>query len=115
MPIWSRQSRPVKVSRTEGNRLYLESEAGPKGKGVIREMQLFPQERVESNGETRFTRTKSVITFDEVPEGTKVTASLEVEVKGRWAWIFKTHGKADVESSALEELTSFARYVEGLP
>jgi uncharacterized membrane protein len=115
LPRWSRQSRPVKVSRREGDKLYLESEGSSKGNKVIREMRLFPQERVESNRETRFTRTRSIVRFEEVPEGTKVTASLDVEVKGRWAWILKTRGKAEVESSALEELNSFARYVEALP
>jgi hypothetical protein len=44
-----------------------------------------------------------------------VTASLDVQVKAHWAWILRTRGKAEVESSALEELTSFAKYVESLP
>ena len=78
-------------------------------------MKLFPSERVESEGETRLTRTRSVVRFDEVPEGTRITASLDVEVKGRWSWIFKTQGKAEAESSAMEELSSFAKYVEGAP
>ena len=78
-------------------------------------MKLFPPERVESEVETRFTRTRSVIRFDDVPEGTRITASLDVELKGRWSWVFKTQGKAEAESSAMEELSSFARYVEGAP
>ena len=77
-------------------------------------MKLFPPERVESQGETRLTRTKSVVGFEEVPEGTRITASLDVELKGRWAWVFKTQGTAQAETSAMEELRSFARYVEGL-
>jgi len=78
-------------------------------------MKLFPLERVESLGETKFTRTRSVVRFDEVPEGTRITASLDVELKGRWSWVFKTQGKAEAESSAMEELSSFAKYVESGP
>jgi hypothetical protein len=117
MPKWSKQSLAVRIVRKEGDAVYLESEGVSKGKKrkVVSELKLFPQERVESEGETRFTRTKRVIMFEEVPEGTKVTASLDVQVKAHWAWILRTRGKAEVESSALEELTSFAKYVESLP
>jgi hypothetical protein len=55
------------------------------------------------------------VKFEEVPEGTRVTASLDVQIKGRWSWVLKTQGKAEAESSATKELNSFARYVEGLP
>jgi len=82
-------------------------------RSVAERLKLFPPERVESEGETRSRRTKSVVTFEEVPEGTRVTASLDVQLKGRWSWILRTRGKADAESSAMEELASFARYVEG--
>jgi len=113
MPKWSREKGEVRVSRGEENKVYLERTSG--GRPAIREMKLFPPERVESEGETRFTRTKSVVRFDEVPDGTRVTASLEVQIKGHWSWIMKTRGKAEAESSAMEELSSFARYVEALP
>lgn len=117
MPKWSKQSRTVRVAKREGDTVYLESGGGPKGTRpkAVRELKLFPQEKVESEGETRFTRTKTIVTFEDAPEGTKVTASLDVQVKGHWGWILKTQGKVEVESSALEELTSFAKYVEGLP
>ncbi|HYA55795.1 MAG TPA: SRPBCC family protein [Nitrososphaerales archaeon] len=111
MPRWSSDKHGVKVVRREGNTVYFERALGTiRG---ARGMKLFPPERVESEGETRFSRTRSVVTFDEVPEGTRITASLDVELKGRWSWIFKTQGKAEVESSAMGELESFARYVEG--
>jgi uncharacterized protein YndB with AHSA1/START domain len=110
MPKWSNQEQGVRVSRREGNKVYLEGS----GLKVAQEMRLFPPERVESEGETRFTKTRSVVRFDEVAGGTKVTASLDVRLKGRWSWILRTRGKAEAESSAMEELTSFARYTEGL-
>ena len=113
-PRWSRQKHGVKVSRREGDTVYLEGTSGQGGSQRAREMKLFPPERVESEGETRFARTRSVVRFEEVPEGTRVSASLDVQIKGRWSWILKTRGKAEAESSAIEELNSFARYVESL-
>jgi hypothetical protein len=115
MPRWSKDKHEVKVTRGEGGIVHIERTPGT---GAIRgagEMRLFPPERVESQGETRFTRTRSVVRFDEVPEGTRITASLDVELKGRWSWFFKTQRKAEAESSAMEELSSFAKYVEGSP
>jgi uncharacterized membrane protein len=115
MPRWSSQKQTVRVSRREGNTVYLEMVPGAGGRRTTREMKIFPPKRVESEGETSFTRTKSVVSFEEVPEGTKVTASLDVRVKGRWSWVMRSRGKTEVESSALEELTSFAKYAENLP
>jgi len=109
MPKWSRDKREVKASR-EGNTVHLKRASGEES----RALSLFPPERVESAGETRITRIRSVVTFDEAPEGTRVTASMDVQLKGRWSWIFKTRGRSEAESSAMEELNSFARYVEGL-
>jgi uncharacterized membrane protein len=115
VPRWSRETKAVTVSRREENMVYLEREPTAGARKVVREMKLFPPERVESEGETRFTRTKSAVRFEEVPEGTKVTASLDVQFKGHWGWIMKTQGKTEGESSAMEELASFAKYVESLP
>jgi len=114
MARWSKDKHDVRVSRRVGNAVYLERTprtAGGQGAGEVR---LFSPDRVESQGETRLTRTKSVVRFEEVPEGTRITASLDVELKGRWSWFFKTQGKAEAESSAMDELTSFASYVEAL-
>ncbi|HXW95644.1 MAG TPA: SRPBCC family protein [Nitrososphaerales archaeon] len=112
MPKWSKDRREVRIARREGDTVYLELTLGAGGSSGAREMKLFPPDRVESEGETRFTRTKSVVKFDEVPEGTRITASLDVELKGHWSWVFKTQGKAEAESTAMEELVSFAKHVE---
>jgi uncharacterized protein YndB with AHSA1/START domain len=114
-PKWSNDKREVKVSRREGNTVYLEGGSPMGGSQGAREVKLLPPERVESHGETRLTRARSVVMFDEVPAGTRITASLDVEVKGRWSWIFKTQAKSEAESSAMKELKSFARYIEGPP
>ncbi|MDG6941346.1 MAG: SRPBCC family protein [Nitrososphaerota archaeon] len=111
-PRWSKQEKVLSTSVT-GKVVRVETTAGNSRK-VVREVRLFPPERVESDGETRFTRTSSVVRFEGVPEGTKVTASLDLRFKGRWGWVLRTRGKTEVESSAFEELASFARYVEAL-
>ena len=79
MPKWSRQTRAVTLVKRERDVVYLETALAGGGRKTAREMRLFPPERVESEGETRFTRAKSVVRFEEVPEGTKVVASLDVQ------------------------------------
>ena len=113
MPSWSKKTKAVAVTKSEGNTVYLEIVSD--GRRTATAMKLFPPERVESEAETRFTRVKSVVRFEEAPGGTKVTASLDVAFKGHWGWVLKTQGRAEAESSAAEELSSFARYAEGLP
>lgn len=115
MTKWSKDKHEVRVAKRMGDTVYIERTQGTGRSRGVREMKLFPPERVESEADTRFTRTRSVVRFDEVPEGTRITASLDVELKGHWSWIFKTQGKAAAESSAMEELSSFAKYVEGNP
>ena len=112
-PKWSKERTALKVSKKEGNNVYLSSASGASNPG--RKMRLFPPERVESSSESRFSKTKSVVKFERAPEGTKVTASLDMEVKGHWSWVMKTRGKEGVESSAMEMLKAFAKYVEGIP
>ena len=113
-PRWSKQTKAVSVTKREEGKVSLESMSAS-GRKVARELSLFPPERTESEGETRFMRTKSVVKFEDVPEGTRVTASLDMQFKGRWGWVLRTRGRAEAESSAMEELASFARYVESLP
>ena len=115
MPKWSKQTKTVTASKRGESAVYLESISVVSGRKVARVMKLFPPQTVESEGETKFTLTKSVIRFEEVNEDTKVTASLDVRFKGRWGWVLKTQGRAEAESSAMEELASFAEYAENLP
>lgn len=115
IPKWSKDKHEVRVSRREGDTVYLERILPRKDIQGARVVKLLPPERVESWGETRLTRTKSIVRFEEEPEGTRMTASLDVTLKGRWSWVFKTRGKEEAESSAMGELEAFARYVEGLP
>ena len=116
MSKWSKQASAVRILKKEGNTIQLEVEtaSGAGSRKVISELRLHPPGSVESEGETRFTRTKRTVSFAEVPEGTKVTASLDVNMKGNWGWVLRTHGKPEAESSASEELVSFAGYVETL-
>ena len=120
MPRWSKRLTTVKITKREGDTVYLENEAvsssgrQSKTKGALR---LSPPNRVESESETRFTRTKRNVAFEGVTDGaTKVTATLDVQVKGLWAVVLSTRvSKDDAESSAREELASFARFVETPP
>lgn len=114
MPKWSRQVKTVTATKKAGRVVVVEV-TSESGKKACREMKLYPPERVESEGEARFTRSKNVVTFDEAGEGTKVTASLDIRFKGRWGWFLKTGRKSEAEEAAMEELASFARYAEGLP
>jgi uncharacterized membrane protein len=116
IPRWSRQTSAVRIVAKQGDAVRLEATgiSGGKDKRAVSDLRLYPQERVESEGETRFTRIRRTVSFAEVPEGTKVTASLEVKMKGKWGWILRTPGKAQAESSAYEELASFATYVQSL-
>ena len=113
MTRWSKKTKAVTVAKSEGNTVHLDITSN--GRQVVTAMRLFPPERVESEAETRFTRIRNVVSFDEVEGGAKVTASMDVVFKGRWGWVLKTRGRAEAESSAMEELSSFARYVESLP
>jgi uncharacterized membrane protein len=115
MPKWSKAASAVRILKQEGDTIDLEVEtlSGGENHRVTTQLRLRPLERVESDGETRFTRTRRTVSFVEVPEGTRVTASLDVNMKGNWGLILRTHGRAETESAASEELTSFARYVEG--
>lgn len=117
MPKWSGQLSEVKITRREGDTIQLEAVglSGGRGRTATRTMRLVPPTRVESHSETRFTRTKRAVLFEEVPEGTRVTAMADVDVKGLWSKILTTKGQDEVEPSAMQELAAFARYVESLP
>jgi uncharacterized protein YndB with AHSA1/START domain len=116
-PKWSRQATTVRVVRREGGTVSIESEtvSGGRPRITVAKLTLSPPEGVETEGETRLTRTRRTVRFEDVPEGTKVTAALDVRVKGPWAWIFTPRGKDEAESFAREGLRSFAEYVESLP
>jgi len=115
MPKWARSPGTVKVTR-EGDEVFLESEGeSGKARGTARRLKLSDPSMVETESETRFTRTKRTVSFEEVPDGTRVTARLDVQVKGLWAKILATRESEEFEPSIQEELASFARYVESLP
>jgi len=116
MPKWATETTAMRVTRREGDMVYLESE-GALGarRRAVRRLRLSQPSLVECESETRFTRTKRTVAFEEVPEGTKVTATLDVRVKRPWGGILATREADEFEPSVQEELTSFGRYVEGLP
>jgi len=117
MPKWWAPLSSVRIIKREGDTIHLEIEgtSGGKSRKVARAVRLTPPDRVESDSEARFTRTKRTVIFEGVPEGTKITAKLDVQVKGAWAGILAPRGREEIESSAMEELVSFSRYVESSP
>ena len=116
-PKWSKQATTVRVVRREGGTVSIENEivSGGRLRITVAKLTLSPPEGVETEGETRLTKTKRAVRFEDAPEGTKVTAVLDVRVKGLWASIFAPRGKDEAESSAREGLRDFAEYVERLP
>ena len=106
----------AKAVGREGTSLHTESEGKSDGRprSSVPRMTFSPPERVEAESETRFTKTRRTVRFEEVPEGTKVTAVLDVQVKGFWGLIFAPRGRDEVEMSGREALESFVRYVESL-
>ena len=116
IPKWSAQFSSVKVTNTEGAKVRIETEGSGRqsGRVSVAELLLYPPETVESESETRFTRTKRVVRFEDVPDGTKVTAILDVRVKGAWAWFLSPRGREEAQESAEEGLASFSRYAEEL-
>lgn len=116
-PKWSRSTTTVRVVEREGGTVSIESTtvSGGRPRNNVAKLVLSPPEGVETEGKTRLTRTRRTVRFEDVPEGTKVTAVLDVGVRGLWALVFKPLGKDEAESSALEGLRSFAEYAESLP
>jgi len=116
-PKWSREETNAKVIGREGDVVTIQSEIISRGKRrmAVAKLATSPPEQVESEGETRFTKWKRLVRFEDAPEGTKVTASLDVFVKRRWAWIFAPRLNEEARTSVLERLKSFSEYVEGLP
>ena len=117
MPMWSKGVTAVRILKRERDTVYLEGEGVSPGRTRIaaRKVRLLPPDRVESEGKTRFARSKRVVKFEEVPAGTKVTVTWDVQVTGLWSVILTPRESDTSESSTAEELASFARYVEGLP
>jgi len=117
MPKWSKQVMTVRVLRRDGDTVYLvaQSASNERSRTATRTMRLFPQTRVESEGETRFVYTRRAVLFEEVASGmTKVTAILDVRIKGFWGLVLTSPRSETAEASVVEELASFGKYVEGL-
>lgn len=117
MPHWSRHLKSVRVTGRDGDTVHLESEViSSEGDERTRvgKLRLFPSEKVVSESETRFTRSIRTVVFEHMPDiRTRVTAILDVQVKGLWSLVLRPGvRKEDAEASALEELDSFARFVE---
>lgn len=119
MPKWSKGLTAMKVTAREGDRVFLEGEE-LSSEGEVRRSRgvvvLVPGKSVESESESRYARTRRSVTFEDAPEGgTRVTAALDVEVKGIWRAMLKARARRrEAEESATEELDSFAEYAETL-
>ncbi len=118
MPKWSKGLVSVRVTKREGDVVFFETlESSPTGE--VRKVAgsvTLSDNRVDSKTETRFSVVTRSVVFDAAPGGgTTVTAALDIEFKGLWGAVLRSRAKKEkAETSAREELASFARYVEGL-
>jgi len=116
-PKWSAQTTEVKVIERNGDVAKIKSTSRPNERARVSttNLVLTPPVKVESTSQKRLTRTRRTVKFEGAPEGTKVTAVLDVRVNGFWRVIFAPTGREEAESFAQEGLKSFASYVESLP
>jgi len=116
-PKWSNQVNSVTILRKEGTLTRIRTDVLQHDRTVayVTDLTASPQQRVEAADETRTTRRRRTVTFEDLPDGTRVTAQLDVLVKGWWSAIFVPRGREEAEASAREGLAAFASYVEGIP
>lgn len=116
MPKWSASAGKVRVIRRDSNAVTFVAEAqgrmGPRT--VSGELLLTPPGMVRTGSESPRSRTKGTVTFESVAEGTLVTSTIEVELKGFRRYFFRPALGESSREAAERNLAAFARYVEGL-
>ncbi len=104
----------VKLIERVGNTAHLEADVKFMGREAKRTEKhvLSPPEQVQVEGEMEGMTNTSLWKFEPVPEGTRVTAVIEAQLKGRWAKILGPLAKRRLQGLVRESLESFAKYVE---
>ncbi len=112
-PKWSTLFPRVTVTERAGNTVPLDMDVkfmARKAKRTEKHV-LTPPEQVQVEGETEGATNTTVWKFDPVPEGTRVTAVVEAELKGLTK-VLGPFAKRQLQRLLREWLQAFAKYVE---
>jgi uncharacterized protein YndB with AHSA1/START domain len=116
MPRWSKFYTSVRITKREGNVVNTEVQTkafGVTATGTSKMVELSP-ERIEMTGEGKNSNSKVVLTFDQVPDGTKLVYIADMEAHGAMSSLLGPFAKGKIESLLREEGKAFAKYAEQL-
>ena len=115
-PKWSPSTMSVRVVKREGSTVWYEVEGTVRGytEKFTSRQTLAPPSRIEVETETRFSVTRVQVTLEGVPEGTKVTSSYDIVMKGLFPKLVGPFTKGRLQRGLAEEATSFKEYLESL-
>lgn len=115
MPKWSASAKGARVIAKDGGRVSFVIQAETKkGQRTFNgELMLSPPGKVTVENESGGSITKGTVTFEDVPDGTLVTSTVEVEIKGLRRFFVRPALSEESKEVAERNLTEFARYVEG--
>ncbi len=113
VPKWQTLFTSVTVTKRDGNTVSLDMEVNMRGRKTMRTEKhvLTPPERVDVQGEMAGITNTSVWKFESLPEGSRVTVSVEA----RLPWRLKVMGplvKRQFQAIVREWLQDLAKYVE---
>jgi len=111
---WWPGSKSVEILSREGNTMTVRGvgEAGGKEATITEKWTLHPQEKIEVEIFEGPILGKSVQTFEEVPEGTRVVWSSEIRFKGTLGSVMGRLFWFKIKGSIGEPLESMAKYIE---
>src|SRR5262245_15191559 len=103
----------VKVTERTGNTVLLNMKTKFMGRtmGRTERISLKPPEQIQVVGETEVATSTTHWTFESVPEGTLVTAVMDVELIGL-AKVLRVFAKRRGQTGLRDWLRGFAKYVE---
>jgi len=112
---WWLGSESVEILSREGNKLTVRGVGTMEGRRstLTETWTLYPQEKIETEIFEGPIRGKSIQTFEEVPEGTKVTWSSDISFKGTMGKIFSRFlVGSKAQGSYAHILEELAKYIE---
>ena len=115
-PRWSPSTKSVRAVRREGSTTWYEVEGITRGytERFTSRQTIAPPSKIEVETETRFSITRVQVTLEGVPEGTKVTSSYDIEMKGLVPKLAGAFTRGRLQRGLAEEAASFKDYLESL-
>ena len=112
-PKFSTFFTKVTVTERAGNTAHFDTEVKVMGRKTRRteKMILTPPEQVQFQGEMAGSTNTTVWKFEPVPEGTRLTAVLDVQLKG-WAKVLGPFAKRRLRSLLHDGMEATAKYLE---